>query len=105
MKEKIYITEAEKIWDKHFKKWVIAGQIKENALLVMEEYASLIKKEHANEWISVEDRLPEDDDPVLIYCGYITRGFYNGQDWYEIFNGTTGPVTYWTSLPSPPDKP
>lgn len=31
--------EAEKIWDQHFEGWVIAGQIKRNAIPAMQEYA------------------------------------------------------------------
>lgn len=40
--------------------------------------------EFANQWISVNDRLPENDFEVLIYCGtdilqaYLKNGFWKG---------------------------
>lgn len=35
---------AEEIWDKHFNEWVIAGQIKRNAIPAMIEYAEEVVK-------------------------------------------------------------
>jgi hypothetical protein len=37
---------AEEVWDKHFANWVIAGQIKRNAIPAMEEYASEVEGKH-----------------------------------------------------------
>jgi len=34
---------AEEVWDKHFADWVMAGQIKRNAIPAMEEYASEVE--------------------------------------------------------------
>lgn len=58
------------------------------------------------EWISVKDRLPEDNKEVLIYCGsYHELGWYesNNKSWRSDFLGCcTDDVTHWIPLPEPP---
>lgn len=56
------------------------------------------------EWISVKDRLPENDNMVIIWGGI---GFYMNANWYTL-TGTSFPrkieweVTHWMPLPKPP---
>lgn len=68
------------------------------------------------EWISVEDRLPDNSVEVLIWAlvgGYLSgcrrwearRGYYSTT--YEpcwcLRNGMTTDVTHWMPLPAPPE--
>ncbi len=58
------------------------------------------------EWISVKDRLPEDNKEVLIYCGsYHELGWYesDNKSWRSDFLGCcTDDITHWMPLPQPP---
>jgi len=68
------------------------------------------------EWISVKDRLPDDDSRVIILINgvEVIFGFYTDEDmgwyWYNPYNqdynnlslGYT--VTHWISLPLAPEK-
>lgn len=74
-----------------------------------------------NEWVSVEERLPESIvNKVLVYCenGYIGYGHfekYQGEEtWYNLESGepfaswnlencSSYKVTHWMSLPEPPE--
>ena len=77
------------------------------------------------EWISVKDRLPEDDQHVLVYHAedfHITVGyfesdyvqyyiesdgskFYTDDGWEtEISWAPKGDVTHWMPLPEPPKE-
>lgn len=63
-------------------------------------------------WISVKDRLPEVNEPVLMRvtcCDYhnIEQGHYQGYGkwvncWYSMRNEGLYPVTHWMPLPAPP---
>ena len=60
-------------------------------------------------WISVKDRLPEDDSDVLAYSrngeeGRIYPANYAKGVWFDcIFNTpATGTTTHWMPLPEPP---
>ena len=61
------------------------------------------------EWISVDDRLPEDDSDVLAYLqidqeGRIYPANYAKGVWFDcIFNTpATGTTTHWMPIPEPP---
>jgi len=61
------------------------------------------------EWISVDDRLPEDGEVVFVYCKENDRLEcvpFVGQWPLVIINWETGdstsPVTHWMPLPTPP---
>jgi hypothetical protein len=59
-----------------------------------------------SEWISVEDRLPEINEEVLIYpSGWIMCGSFDGETWVD--EDRVNPVfhvTYWMPLPMPPKE-
>jgi hypothetical protein len=59
-------------------------------------------------WISVADRLPDDDMTVLIADteNDVTLGFHDGDSgWRYCSAGLVGdPVTHWAELPDPPNE-
>ena len=66
-----------------------------------------------NGWISVKDRLPLNEKPVLVYMpklgmsiqvAFYTR--YYGEDDAEWYEGwvAKGAVTHWMKLPDPPEE-
>jgi hypothetical protein len=65
-----------------------------------------------NQWISVEDRLPEDDEPVLAcFVGWDDMKFirvleyYSQEKEWEDWNCIThSNVTHWMPLPQPPQS-
>ena len=62
-----------------------------------------------NEWISVEDRLPDKwDEPVLafymtVHGGVMVTAFYGLFDWAIMCAGHRTDVTHWMTLPEPPE--
>ena len=61
------------------------------------------------EWISVEDRLPEDDSDVLAYSrigeeSRIYPACYSNGVWFDcVFNApATDTTTHWMPMPNPP---
>ena len=61
------------------------------------------------EWISVDDRLPEDDSDVLAYSSIgeerrIYPACYSNGVWFDcVFNApATDTTTHWMPLPKPP---
>jgi hypothetical protein len=59
------------------------------------------------EWISIEDRLPERYESVLIYHtfegGYIEVGCITDTGWYSSCL-KKNKVTHWMELPNPPKE-
>lgn len=62
-----------------------------------------------NGWISVEDRLPQECETILLYVNdnspYIITGWLD--DYGEFVNGEdvlTNYVTHWRALPEPPKE-
>lgn len=56
-------------------------------------------------WISVEERLPEDDDPVLISWWGLLVGIgwcTAKKNWRDIGGKFPHTVTHWMPLPKPP---
>ena len=59
------------------------------------------------EWISVKDRLPEDDSPVLVYKSRYSEAYGNMETAYywnqRRWMGCVGEtVTHWMPMPKPP---
>lgn len=64
-----------------------------------------------NEWVSVEERLPENNAQVLMWSAKWNiaeaGSYYNGRFWVysEIGDGyIADDITHWMSLPAPPAK-
>lgn len=56
------------------------------------------------EWISVKDRLPEDDEIVIICTdkNFIYAGELIGDTWFLDNDSWTATVTHWMPPPQPP---
>ena len=61
-----------------------------------------------NEWVSVEERLPEVNKPVLVYCdgGFAVSYIFDtdmltGNPVWN-YTGLGGDPWYWTTIPTPP---
>lgn len=59
-------------------------------------------------WISVEDNLPKQFEPVIV-CREKAKGEYVVEqghkdvgDWWKVYGTRTKHVTHWMSLPEPP---
>lgn len=68
-----------------------------------------------SDWISVEDKLPEFDEPVLLWSTGFTSAAYGRLDnvnkkgnafkWvtFQAVDYTDYEITHWMSLPNPPE--
>ena len=56
------------------------------------------------EWISVKDELPDDDEIVIICtdANFIYAGELIGDTWFLDNDSWTATVTHWMPLPQPP---
>ncbi len=60
------------------------------------------------EWISVKDRLPEQEDVLLYFsCDKYAVGFIEGEDWYtytgdDWYTACEALPSCWMPLPEPP---
>lgn len=90
--------------------------------VVIEDIRSMPTLTPPNEWVSVEDRLPENDGWYLVYApGYWGNSKIYGLDGLAYSNfkhnykvhwgiergtgrGWPGIVTHWMTLPAPPDR-
>ena len=56
------------------------------------------------EWISVEDRLPDDDEVVIICTdkNFVYAGELIGDTWFLDNDSWTATVTHWMPTPNPP---
>lgn len=81
-------------------------------ILFMIEHMPTIEAEPDNGWISVEERLPENETEVLIYCPefvctiklamWIEDGFYVDKEDLIVKAAPNGYCTHWQPLPKPP---
>ena len=58
-------------------------------------------------WISVEDRLPDESDTVLVYrdgCYGVSRLMDTEPEIMWTYTGIGGDPTHWTPLPEPPKE-
>jgi len=69
-------------------------------------------------WISVKDRLPEDEkgciyskgvlavdieDGIIFFATYVKK-FNSWHDYHEAPKGKIDPITHWMPLPKPPEN-
>lgn len=76
-------------------------------LEMAKKWVETIEKKKVGEWISVEERLPENSSPVLAYSilNGVEQGCYNhSTDTWIMFRWgkLTGKVTHWQPLPNKP---
>lgn len=76
---------------------------------VCRDALSYIKQLEAQvpQWISVEDRLPEEHRYVLVHLrwGAIATGVHNGRNWWdELTLVNNDNVTHWMPPPEPPKE-
>ena len=59
-----------------------------------------------NEWVSVEERLPEEKQRVIVRCERVgtSVGWILWGNWMTDIGPGTGKVTHWMPLPAPPGK-
>lgn len=76
-----------------------AGNLYRDAIAYINQLEARVPK-----WISVKDRLPEDDDDVLIFSNerMIFVGCYKNGQWisYSLYAIYGNVVTHWMPLPS-----
>lgn len=70
---------------------------------------SRTEKDHSHSWISVDDRLPEDDVPVIACCAGKWHGetmYQDGYGWYDDEHGRINSKdrepTHWMPFPELP---
>ena len=56
------------------------------------------------EWVSVDDRLPEDGEVVIIYTdkNFVYAGELIGDTWFLDNDSWEATATHWTPAPQPP---
>lgn len=77
-----------------------------------EKKKKVVEEPKSGEWISVKDRLPEDNENVLAHTRYgEIRVFLSDEegDWFDergrfYSRNTSGAVTHWMPLPEPPKE-
>lgn len=59
-----------------------------------------------NEWVSVEERLPEEKQRVIVRCERVgtSVGWILWGRWMTDIGPHAGDVTHWMLLPAPPDR-
>ena len=59
-----------------------------------------------NEWVSVEERLPEEKQRVIVRCERVgtSVGWILWGNWMTDIGPGAGKVTHWMPLPAPPDS-
>ena len=59
-----------------------------------------------NEWVSVEERLPEEKQRVIVRCERVgtSVGWILWGRWMTDIGPHAGDVTHWMPLPAPPQK-
>ena len=91
-----------------------ASELLEQILYDIQHFPTLTPP---NDWVSADERLPENYTDVLCWYEYFRHGDYNrmyqtygigycinGQWGGEVSNGTKCKVLYWQPMPAPPDR-
>ena len=86
-----------------------------NRLVYLNDVLDLIDEQPAitppNEWVSVEERLPEPGERVLATdCGFVGEFYINKRGKWQRYNVNCSEllmaldILYWMPLPAPPDR-
>ena len=69
-------------------------------------FATMLEESMPNEWVSVEERLPEEKQRVIVRCEHVgtSVGWILWGNWMTDIGPDAGKVTHWRPLPAPPDK-
>lgn len=77
---------------------------------MFEAALSALRAQQSFGWISVDDKLPDRFQPVII-CREKNRGEYIVEqgmrdigDWWKVYGTRTKKVLYWMPMPEPPEK-
>ena len=86
-------------------RWYIKLAEYERTGLMPDEITEAISTRQG-EWISVNDRLPENASDVLVYTNAIYIGWYDAHfnHWTVYGFGKAKNVTHWMPLPEPPKE-
>ena len=78
---------------------------------IMQSMPTVDYQKTPNEWVSVEERLPENNAQVLMWSAKWNiaeaGSYYNGRFWVYSEIGDryiADDITHWMSLPAPPDR-
>jgi len=95
---------AEDYWHTKPKKFKeIVGYSTQHLLEFAKEYANQKALTVSDEWISVEDRFPEQDQSVLISdTNDVYKAWYSDKNFFVENFGEVDNVTHWQPLPTPP---
>lgn len=74
--------------------------------VVIEDIRSMPTLTPPNEWVSVEERLPEEKQRVIVRCERVgtSVGWILWGNWMTDIGPGAGEVTHWMPLPAPPDR-
>ena len=77
--------------------------ILDDVLLLIDAQSTLTPP---NEWVSVEERLPEEKQRVIVRCERVgtSVGWILWGNWMTDIGPDAGKVTHWMPLPAPPDR-
>ena len=107
------LKETQKEWTKED---FLLGELMEDVIEIVQEVA----KEYGNGWIPCSERMPKDEEEVLVWFEYFRYGNYNclfqrhglsftlNGEWSGFINGSSGwqqlKVIAWQPLPTPYQK-
>ena len=74
--------------------------------VVIEDIRSMPTLTPANEWVSVEERLPEEKQRVIVRCEHVgtSVGWILWGNWMTDIGPGAGKVTHWMPLPKSPKE-
>ena len=75
----------------------------EQAMCIIQEMPTLTPP---NEWVCVDERLPEEKQRVIVRCERVgtSAGWILWGRWMTDVGPDAGEVTHWMPLPEPPDR-
>lgn len=84
--------------------WCVKDSVKEQAYIKgATEQREIDEEELKPQWISVDDRLPEQCKNVLAFDGVIRDCYYEDGE-FIAYDGNLIQPTHWMPLPEPPKK-